>query len=78
MTNIEKMDFVQKCHDAVIDDICESQFGDWDNPVAPHTSQIINDFKSEAAEYGYMDEREFDELYSECDRIYFADAMACC
>ena len=78
MTQIEKMEFVRKCHDAVVDDICETQFGDWDNPVEPHTSQIIADFKAEAAEYDYMTEEEFDELYSECDRLATLSACAWC
>lgn len=78
MTRIEKMEFVRRCHDAVVEDICETQFGDWDNPVAPHTRQIINDFKAEAAEYGYMTEEEFDTLYSEHDRLATLAACACC
>ena len=77
MTKAEKMAFVQRCYDDVIDDIilCEEMY---DEPVGYSSSQIIRDYKSEAAEYDYMTEEEFDELYAECDRLATLRAMAWC
>ena len=78
MTRTEKMEFVRRCHDAVVEDICETQSRDWGDPVVPHTRQIITDFKVEAILYEYMTEEEFDTLYSECDRLATLAACACC
>ena len=77
MTREQKMAFVQRCYDDVVDDIiqCEEMYNE---PVGYSSSEIIRDYKSEAAEYDYMTEEEFDELYAECDRIAIKKAMAYC
>ena len=78
MTDLEKRHFVKKCYNEVVEDICVTQYSDIENPTSPHTSEIIRDFKAEAAEYGYMDEEEFDKLYQECEAAGMKNAMAYC
>ena len=75
MTQLEKMEYIRRCHDEVVNDICETQLRDFDNTTAPHTSEIITDFKVEAILYEYMTEEEFDALYSEYDQM--ATALSC-
>ena len=79
MTKEQKMAFVQRCYDDVIEDLITTE-EEWGNepPTSFSTGEIIRDYKSEAIEYEYMTEEEFDELYAECDRIAIMKAMAYC
>ena len=78
----ERMELVRSCYEDVLADLNETQFG-VSEPEMPHTSEIIRDYKCEAAEE-WEDltveeaDAEFDRLYKLIDEEASRRALAYC
>lgn len=79
LTEVKKIELIERCYKDVIKDISDCILDEFEGiERSPRTSEIIADYKSEAAEYYDIDEEEFDRLYKIEEELSAKEAMAYC